>query len=108
MVNLAGELYMNTSMSPFRVLDRFVDEAAALTETIVVDIHGEATSEKVAMGHYLDGRATAVVGTQTHVETSDARVLPGRHRLPQRRWHEGSARVRHRGPHGHHPAALPH
>jgi len=44
---------------------------------IVVDLHAEATSEKVAMGHYLDGRVTAVLGTHTHVQTSDARVLPG-------------------------------
>jgi len=54
-----------------------VEEAQALAETIVVDLHAEATSEKVAMGHYLDGRVTAVLGTHTHVQTSDARVLPG-------------------------------
>jgi 2',3'-cyclic-nucleotide 2'-phosphodiesterase len=76
-INLAGELYMNTGLSPFRLVDRLVDEAAALAETIVVDLHAEATSEKVAMGHYLDGRVTAVLGTHTHVQTSDARVLRG-------------------------------
>lgn len=76
-VNLAGELFMNTGMSPFRMVDRLVDEAAELAPTIVVDLHAEATSEKVAMGHYLDGRVTAVIGTHTHVQTSDARVLPG-------------------------------
>jgi metallophosphoesterase (TIGR00282 family) len=76
-INLAGELFMGTGMSPFRIVDRLVDEAAQLADAIVVDLHAEATSEKVAMGHYLDGRVTAVVGTHTHVQTSDARVLPG-------------------------------
>jgi len=76
-INLAGELFMNTGMSPFRIVDRLVEEAAELADAIVVDLHAEATSEKVAMGHYLDGRVTAVVGTHTHVQTSDARVLPG-------------------------------
>ena len=75
-INLSGELFMNIGMSPFRIVDRLVDEAAQLADTIVLDLHGEATSEKVAMGHYLDGRVTAVVGTHTHVQTSDARVLP--------------------------------
>jgi metallophosphoesterase (TIGR00282 family) len=76
-INLAGELYLNSGLSPFRIVDRLVEEAQQLADTIVVDLHAEATSEKVAMGHYLDGRVTAVVGTHTHVQTSDARVLPG-------------------------------
>ena len=76
-VNLAGDLYLNSGMSPFRIVDRLVEEAQQLAETILVDLHAEATSEKVAMGHYLDGRVTAVVGTHTHVQTSDARVLGG-------------------------------
>ena len=76
-IDLAGQLFMNTSLSPFRIVDRLVEEAEVLAETIVVDLHAEATSEKVAMGHYLDGRVTAVLGTHTHVQTSDARVLPG-------------------------------
>jgi hypothetical protein len=76
-VNLAGELFLQTGLSPFRIVDHLVEEAAELAETIVVDLHAEATSEKVAMGHYLDGRVTAVLGTHTHVQTSDARVLPG-------------------------------
>jgi metallophosphoesterase (TIGR00282 family) len=75
-INLAGALFLDTGLSPFRVVDDLVAEAGGLAETIVVDFHGEATSEKVAMGHYLDGRVTAVVGTHTHVQTSDARVLP--------------------------------
>ena len=76
-INLAGELFLQTGMSPFRIVDRLVEEAQQLAETIVVDLHAEATSEKVAMGHYLDGRVTAVLGTHTHVQTRDARVLPG-------------------------------
>jgi metallophosphoesterase (TIGR00282 family) len=76
-INLAGQLFLGTGLSPFRIVDRLVEEAAGLSETIVVDLHAEATSEKVAMGHYLDGRVTAVVGTHTHVQTSDARVLRG-------------------------------
>ncbi len=107
-INLAGELFMNTGMSPFRLVDRLVDEASAMAETIVVDIHAEATSEKVAMGHYLDGRVTAVVGTHTHVQTSDGRVLPGRHGVHDRRRHDRPPGIRDRGAHGHHPQALPH
>ncbi len=76
-VNLSGNLYMDTGLSPFRIVDRLVDEAHAQAATVLVDLHAEATSEKVAMGHYLDGRVTAVVGTHTHVQTSDARLLPG-------------------------------
>jgi metallophosphoesterase (TIGR00282 family) len=76
-INLAGELFLNSGLSPFRIVDRLVEDAQELADTILVDLHAEATSEKVAMGHYLDGRVTAVVGTHTHVQTSDARVLPG-------------------------------
>jgi len=76
-VNLAGNLYMDTGLSPFRLVDQLVDEAHVRAATVLVDLHAEATSEKVAMGHYLDGRVTAVVGTHTHVQTSDARLLPG-------------------------------
>jgi len=76
-IDLAGDLFLQTGESPFRIVDRLVDDAQELAETIVVDIHAEATSEKVAMGRYLDGRVTAVLGTHTHVQTSDACVLPG-------------------------------
>jgi 2',3'-cyclic-nucleotide 2'-phosphodiesterase len=76
-INLAGGLFMGSGMSPFRIVDRLVEEARGLADTVFVDLHAEATSEKVAMGHYLDGRVTALVGTHTHVQTSDARVLPG-------------------------------
>jgi len=76
-INLAGELFLNSGLSPFRIVDGLVEQAQQLADTILVDLHAEATSEKVAMGLYLDGRVTAVVGTHTHVQTSDARVLPG-------------------------------
>jgi metallophosphoesterase (TIGR00282 family) len=75
-INLAGDLYLNSGLSPFRIVDRLVEEAQQLAETIVVDLHAEATSEKVAMGRYLDGRVTAVIGTHTHVQTADECVLP--------------------------------
>ncbi len=76
-IDLAGNLYMDSGLSAFRIVDRLVEEASEQAEVIVVDMHAEATSEKVALGRYLDGRATLVVGTHTHVQTSDARVLPG-------------------------------
>ena len=59
------------------MIDELVEEARAQTPVIVVDVHAEATSEKVALARWLDGRVTAVIGTHTHVQTNDARVLPG-------------------------------
>jgi len=76
-INLSGALFMDTGISPFRIVDGLVDEARRAAETVLVDLHAEATSEKVAMGHHLDGRVTAVVGTHTHVQTADERILPG-------------------------------
>jgi 2',3'-cyclic-nucleotide 2'-phosphodiesterase len=61
--------------SPFTAADRLVEEALSETPIVIVDFHAEATSEKVALAYHLDGRATAVLGTHTHVQTSDARVL---------------------------------
>jgi len=76
-VNLQGGLFMTTPVSPFEVLDALVDEARSRAKIIVVDFHAEATSEKVSVARLLDGRVTAVIGTHTHVQTSDARVQPG-------------------------------
>ncbi|HUK77410.1 MAG TPA: TIGR00282 family metallophosphoesterase [Thermoleophilia bacterium] len=73
-VNLMGQVFTGVGISPFRIVDALVDEAQTLSETIVVDFHAEATSEKVAMAQYLDGRVTAVIGTHTHVQTADERV----------------------------------
>jgi calcineurin-like phosphoesterase len=64
-------------VSPFEVVDGLVEEARAAAPVVLVDFHAEATSEKVAMARWLDGRVTAVVGTHTHVQTNDARVQPG-------------------------------
>jgi metallophosphoesterase (TIGR00282 family) len=75
-LNLLGSLFMNPFAGPFEVVDGLVAKAAAKTPVIVVDFHAEATSEKVALARWLDGRVTAVVGTHTHVQTNDARVTP--------------------------------
>ena len=76
-VNLQGILFMTTPVSPFEVVDDLVEQARAKAKIVIVDFHAEATSEKVAMARLLDGRVTAVIGTHTHVQTSDARVQPG-------------------------------
>ena len=76
-INLLGSFTMEPAQSMFSVVDQLIDAAHRETPIIVVDVHAEATSEKVAMGWHLAGRATAVLGTHTHVQTSDARVLPG-------------------------------
>jgi metallophosphoesterase (TIGR00282 family) len=76
-VNVMGRVFMNQLDSPFTKMDGLLDEAAEpLPPLRIVDFHCEITSEKNAMGWYLDGRVTAVVGTHTHVPTADARVLP--------------------------------
>jgi len=76
-VNLLGSLFLDVPQSPWEIVDSLVDEARARTPVIVVDFHAEATSEKIAMARWLDGRVTAVIGTHTHVQTNDARLLPG-------------------------------
>jgi 2',3'-cyclic-nucleotide 2'-phosphodiesterase len=76
-INLLGELTLRPFESPFPVAERLVEEARRETPIVVVDFHAEATSEKVALAYFLDGRATAVIGTHTHVQTADARVLAG-------------------------------
>jgi metallophosphoesterase (TIGR00282 family) len=76
-LNLQGRVFMPPGACPFRAADRALEEIGDGADVIVVDLHAEATSEKVAMGWHLDGRVTAVVGTHTHVPTADERVLPG-------------------------------
>ncbi len=76
-LNLMGALFINPPVGPFEVVDALVEEAARETPVVVVDFHAEATSEKVAMARWLDGKVTAVLGTHTHVQTNDARVQPG-------------------------------
>jgi len=78
-VNLQGQAFMAPIDNPFRVADRVLAEIAAAhpdLKVVLVDMHAEATSEKQAMGWYLDGRVTAVLGTHTHVPTADERILP--------------------------------
>ncbi len=73
-INLQGRVFMASNDDPFRVADRLLKDIQA--KVIFVDLHAEATSEKISLGWYLDGRVTAVVGTHTHVPTADERVLP--------------------------------
>jgi 2',3'-cyclic-nucleotide 2'-phosphodiesterase len=73
-INLQGRVFMAANDDPFRVADQLLKDLAA--KVILVDMHAEATSEKISLGWYLDGRVTAVVGTHTHVPTADERVLP--------------------------------
>src|SRR5207249_4069080 len=76
-VSLSGNLFMNAGRPAFAQAETAVTTLAGQVDHLVVDIHAEATSEKVGLGWHLDGRVTAVVGTHTHVPTADARVLPG-------------------------------
>jgi metallophosphoesterase (TIGR00282 family) len=76
-INLLGSLFLNPPVDPFEVVDSLVEQARAQAPVIVVDFHAEATSEKIALARWLDGRVTAVIGTHTHVQTNDARVQPG-------------------------------
>jgi len=74
-INLQGRVFMASNDDPFRKADDILKQVKA--KNILVDLHAEATSEKVALGWYLDGRVTALVGTHTHIPTADERVLPG-------------------------------
>lgn len=74
-INLMGRVYMNPNLTnPFHVAEEIIENNPA--DYVFIDFHAEATSEKVALGHYLDGRVNAIVGTHTHVQTNDDRVLP--------------------------------
>jgi len=75
-INLMGQVYLDPLACPFRTADQCVNILKKKTHIILVDMHAEATSEKVAMGWHLDGQVTAVLGTHTHIATADARILP--------------------------------
>jgi len=75
-VNLIGRVFVGQYDCPFRATDSLLAEVCAATKAIVIDFHAEATSEKVALGRYLDGRVSAIFGTHTHVGTIDAQILP--------------------------------
>lgn len=78
-INAMGRVFMNPMDCPFRAVDDVLKKyrLGVTVHAVIVDFHGEATSEKMAMGHYLDGRASLVVGTHSHVPTADAQILPG-------------------------------
>ena len=76
-INVQGRIFMPPSDCPFRAADRLLAEIGNRASVIIVDHHAEATSEKLAMGRYLDGRVSVVVGTHTHVQTADEQVMPG-------------------------------
>jgi 2',3'-cyclic-nucleotide 2'-phosphodiesterase len=75
-INVLGSLFLHPATSMFEVIDELVEEARRETPIVLVDVHAEATSEKAALARWLDGRVTVVVGTHTHVQTSDATLLP--------------------------------
>lgn len=75
-INLLGRIYMKPIECPFRTFDRVYEKIKEITNIIIVDFHAEATSEKIAFGWHSDGRASAVIGTHTHVQTADNRIMP--------------------------------
>ncbi|QHI68170.1 TIGR00282 family metallophosphoesterase [Tichowtungia aerotolerans] len=75
LISLIGRVFLDPADCPFRIADKLLNLCSA--KTIFVDFHAEATSEKIALGRYLDGRVTGVFGTHTHVQTSDETILPG-------------------------------
>lgn len=76
-INLQGRVFMPDIDCPFQAVDAAIEEIGERAKVIFLDMHAEATSEKLSMGWYCDGRVTAVVGTHTHVPTADSRILPG-------------------------------
>ena len=75
-LNLIGRVFLANVDCPFRTADAVLEEIRRRADCVIVDMHAEATSEKVAMGWYLDGRVSAVIGTHTHIPTADATILP--------------------------------
>jgi hypothetical protein len=76
-INLQGRVFMNDIDCPFRIADELIEKLRPETDLIFIDFHAEATSEKMAFAHYVDGRVAAVIGTHTHVPTADEQILPG-------------------------------
>lgn len=76
-LNASGRVFLPALDCPFQKINEIVNELKDSVDYIIVDFHAEATSEKVAMGRFLDGRVTAVLGTHTHIQTADERILPG-------------------------------
>ena len=76
-INLAGRIFMQPLDCPFQALEEILLEIGSTADSIVVDFHAEATSEKLALARHFDGRVTAVLGTHTHIQTSDEQIMPG-------------------------------
>ena len=76
-LNLMGRTFMPPADDPFRCADAYLPELRSRTPVVIVDVHAEATSEKIALGRYLDGQVSCVFGTHTHVQTADEQILPG-------------------------------
>jgi len=76
-INISGRVFMSNFDCPFRTGKKEVERLANLTKIIIVDFHAEATSEKIAFGYFMDGKVSAVIGTHTHVQTADEKILPG-------------------------------
>lgn len=76
-MNVSGRVFMNTLDCPFRIGKKEVEKLKESTNIVIIDFHAEATSEKVAFGYYMDGIVSAVIGTHTHVQTADEKILPG-------------------------------
>lgn len=76
-LNLQGRVFMPAIDCPFQAVDRLLEQIGDRTRVVLLDLHAEATSEKLSMGWYCDGRVSAIMGTHTHVPTADARILPG-------------------------------
>jgi len=75
-INLSGRVFMPPLDCPFQLIDEIISEIEGQADIIIIDFHAEATSEKLALAYYVDGRVSAVVGTHTHIQTSDERILP--------------------------------
>jgi metallophosphoesterase (TIGR00282 family) len=76
-LNVSGRIFMNTLDCPFRTTKAFLETIKDSAKVIIIDFHAEATSEKLAFGYYLDGQVSAIIGTHTHVQTADEKILPG-------------------------------
>ncbi len=76
-LNISGRVFMSSIDCPFRIAKAEVEKLSNATKMIIIDFHGEATSEKIAFGYFMDGKVSAIVGTHTHVQTADEKILPG-------------------------------
>jgi len=76
-INISGRVFMSNIDCPFRTGKEEVEKLSSLTKMIIIDFHAEATSEKIAFGYFMDGKVSAIIGTHTHVQTADEKILPG-------------------------------